>query len=283
MASENPENPVRPNQTTTDSNSEASDHNQEANNSAPPSVASPATQPCPQHPEITCNTNRDWIDKTTLAFEGFGLFLLLVYTVATIIYACITHRQWKEMQTQTSIQRDASINSERAWVGLDGRITIDVLETVPRLKVESHYSIKNFGNGPALKVVPSGWFWTDAKTLSNLADSACKVVKEFTTGTVPHAPNITLPGPIGSTLFPSQPDKETIGSHDDPWQGEGQPGLKHFWFIGCVAYLDQFQVVHWTRFCMEPDFFPHPINKDIPLKFCALYNDTDDPAKKQER
>jgi hypothetical protein len=80
---------------------------------------------------------------------------------------------------------------------------------------------------------------------------------------------------MGYTIFPSQDQKETIGSPTDPWQGDAEPNLKHFWFVGCVAYLDQFKTAHWTRFCMEPDLLSRPMNKEIPLQFCALYNDTD--------
>jgi hypothetical protein len=101
----------------------------------------------------------------------------LIIAWAGLIVACITgavfYRQLKEMQEQTRIQQDTGINTERAWIGMDEPVKIDVLETVPRLKVEAHYRIKNFGHGPALKVFPSGWFWTDSKTLGNLAKSAC--------------------------------------------------------------------------------------------------------------
>ena len=65
---------------------------------------------------------------------------------------------------------------------------------------------------------------------------------------------------------------------------DAQPNLRHFWFVGCTAYVDQFQISRWTRFCMEPNFYErHAINKDVPLKFCALYNDTSDTEETTKR
>jgi hypothetical protein len=224
----------------------------------------------------TCNTKRDWIDKATLALEAFGLLVIVAYTVTTIVYAVITHRQWGEMREQTRIEREAAINSERAWVGLDGSVTIDMLKIAPQLKVESHYIVKNFGHGPAFKVFAYGQFWDSPKLYQNVAKTACNGPIEFATGTVPTVPRIPNPGPMGYTLFTNQTHQEAVGSPRDPWQGAGEPDLKHFWFIGCVAYLDQFKTLHWTRFCMEPDFSLQNFNKDTALRFCALYNDAGD-------
>ena len=185
---------------------------------------------------------------------------------------------WQEMQTQTGIQRDASINAQRAWVGLDEPIVVNELQLIPTLKVASHYSIKNFGRGPALKVVSEAWFETDPDMLPNMVKANCDSATAFASGTVRLGPKVRNPGPMGYTLFPNQPHNETIGTLEVPFQSAALPQLKHFWFIGCIGYLDQFNTVRWTRFCMEPDFYsPQIIRKDMPLKFCALYNDTDQP------
>lgn len=208
---------------------------------------------------------RKWI---TLGIEVVGLAGLLVY-------ACVTYEMWGEMHAQT-------VNSTRAWVGLDGPIQLDALETLPRLLVESHYTIRNFGHGPALKVMQSGWFETNPKLSDATANFACDSAVAFATGTVPHGPDVTLPGPIGYSLFPNQSHAGAIGSPGNPWQGEAQPSMSHFWLIGCVAYLDQFRTVHWTRFCMEPEIGQRTMNKDVPLAFCARYNDTDETQEKQK-
>ena len=198
--------------------------------------------------------------------------------VAAVIYAGVTYCMLIAIQKQTRIQREASINTERAWVGLDEPITIDALEIVPQLKVEAHYRVKNFGHGPAFKVFPYGRFEDDPKLQPNVAKTACYGPIDFATGKIPRQP-----GPMGYTLFTNQERRETMGSPSDPWQGPPEPNLKHFWFVGCVAYLDQFKTVHWTRFCVEPDFMPRLINKEIPLQPCALYNDTDDSEYSSDR
>jgi len=196
---------------------------------------------------------------------------------AVVWYACVTNSMWKEMQRQTKIQRDASINQERAWVGLNGSVITDVLQAMPKVRIGGRYSIENFGHGPALKVFPNSmpvWEYKGAD-YRKTAEMVCVPAIEFATGTVPYGPGVSNPGPMGYTLFPGQIHDEQIG--DGPWEGEGlTKPMQHFWFIGCVAYLDQFKAVHWTRFCMESSFTHQPINKDTPLQFCALYNDAGD-------
>ena len=199
-----------------------------------------------------------------------------------VYYACITEQMWKEMQHQTNIQRNTGINSERAWVGLDGPVTIDALQLAPIFGFESHFVVKNFGSGPAFKVVAQGWPETDSTVFDNLGKSVCQGPIEFTTGTVPHGPAVINPGPFGYMLFPSQTHMEYTGSPIDPWTGPPLPNLKHFWFIGCIAYVDQFRVLHWTRFCMEPVYVPQPMRKDIHLQFCSRYNDADDTQRQEE-
>jgi hypothetical protein len=186
--------------------------------------------------------------------------------IAASAYATISYFQWKEMQKQ-------NVNSVRAWVGLDQQITIDALEMSPQLAADLHYSIKNFGHGPAFKVVTTGFFETDMKTFDGTAQFVCESAVHFATGTVPMSPELHNPGPMGYVLFPDQ-----LHQQIDRWRGQGVPGATHFRYIGCVAYLDQFKNVHWTRFCMEPELSGQPMNQNVRLAFCSLYNDTDETA-----
>jgi hypothetical protein len=239
----------------------------------PSAVAQPQAKPSPHGYKITCDKKRDWVDKATLGMEGFGLFVLIVYTIATIVYACITHNMWKETQEQTRIQRKTAINSERAWVGLDIPITLDAIGIRSnQLLIKGHYSLKNFGHGPALKVVQSGMFVDTNESMEiqgREADFFCDSSMKFATGTVPMQAPLKQPAPFGHTLFPGQPDNYPIEN-----QGPIETA-KFFRFIGCVAYLDQFKTVHWTRFCMERR--PGDSAQVPKLDFCAMYNDTDQP------
>jgi hypothetical protein len=113
----------------------------------------------------------------------------------------------------------------------------------------------------------------------NVGKYICSGPIGFVTNTLPHGPQVHSPGPMGYVLFPGRTHPEEIGS--EIWTGPPVKAIKHFWFIGCIAYLDQFNTVHWTRFCMEPSYFaPQPITKDTPLQFCSLFNDTDDNKEK---
>lgn len=85
MTSENPENPVKGEQPAAHGDNKTTDHPQETKPTAPPIAAQSRTQPCAKHYEVTCNKKRDWIDKMTLWFEGFGLFVLTGVAHWTII------------------------------------------------------------------------------------------------------------------------------------------------------------------------------------------------------
>jgi hypothetical protein len=275
VTSENPENPVHGDKSEPRAERKASEQTNDSKPEVPLTTAQPQAAPSPHHCEITCKTKRDWVDKAPLGLEGFGLFVLIVYAIATIEYACITNKMWKEMQEQTRIQRDTSINSERAWVGLDTPVTLDAIETQSaRVAIKGHYSFKNFGHGPAVKVIQSGNFiqQTNLEMEKREADFYCNSSVKFATGTVPVGGEMKQPPPFGYTLFPNQGHDESID-----YQG-GIDTLKFLQFIGCVAYIDQFKTVHWTRFCMQRR--PGDTAKIPKLDFCSLYNDTDQPKEK---
>jgi hypothetical protein len=227
-------------------------------------------QPVTTH-KVADNTNKPGLKKFEVAIQIAAL-------CAVIYYACTTEKMWKEMQKQTRVQQSVGVNAERAWVGLNGSIATDVLEAVPKFKIGAHYSIKNFGHGPALRVFPYGEPVWDAENVNyeNVAKQACTGPIEFATGTIPVGPGVRNPGPMGYILFPDQIHQEQIGQ--GPWEGDPLPKpMRHFWFIGCIAYIDQFKTLRWTRFCMEPSVSAlQPLSEDTPLQFCALYNDAGD-------
>jgi hypothetical protein len=217
-------------------------------------------------------------------------FVAFAALIAAIASACFSYRAFREAQNQAKaaqdanrIAREALHRSQRAWVGLDGQLTVDVFDTTPRLRVESHYKIKNLGNSPAINVITTGWFESDPKNWALTAKFTCDSAKGFATGSVPQGTEFKGPGPMGYVLLPNQTHDAAIGSASEPWQGPGIPDLKHFAFIGCVAYVDQFGDVHWSRFCIGPDpSIKQPVTKEVKLEFCSLYNDTDDNEQKND-
>jgi hypothetical protein len=141
------------------------------------------------------------------------------------------------------------------------RFQIDSFETSPRIKIQAHYQIRNFGHGPALKISPVPWVVVPGakQDADHMAESICDSAIKFATGTVPSAPRIN-PGPLGYVLFPDGKRTEKPS-----WQDDANSRVDNFEIMACVAYLDQFNTAHWARFCMTPDIFaPRPVNKDTP-------------------
>jgi hypothetical protein len=205
--------------------------------------------------------------------HGWKSVLEILTFVSVLAYAVISYRMWREMQTQT-------VNSERAWVGLGDPIVIDgIAGSGNQVKIRGHYTIKNFGHGPALKVVgPFGIFEDPVPKLEmerRVTQSFCDSAVKFATGSVPLVGS-EQPGAFGRILFPDQYAEATID-----FNGSTET-LKHLRFIGCVGYLDQFDKPHWTKFCMErAPGDSTPFDKIPTLQYCAMYNETD-PAKSVE-
>lgn len=150
MSLENSDNSIEQNQSTEHSNSEPTTNPKEAKAATPPPMAKTTPQPCSQHPELTCNTKRDWIDKTALCLEGFGLFVLIVYTIATI---AIWYANKKAAEAAESAANTASDtlrevrNEQRPWVVIkDASVNLTPMTTA---KVEAVFT--NAGHSPALE------------------------------------------------------------------------------------------------------------------------------------
>jgi hypothetical protein len=214
-----------------------------------------------------------------VALETFALLFAAVAAIAAAFAAYYSYGQLQEMQRQ-------SANAARSWIGyqLDGQtglpFTIDDVEVSPRLSVTAHYTIENFGNGPAIKVIPSYFVVTDLnKTIEGReADFICESSKKFSTGTVPIGAGVSNPGPLGYVLFPKQ-----TYSRREPWGGDAQPSLKWLYVMGCAAYMDQFKAWHWTRACVLVGDGNSPVSNSSPRMMCTLYNDTDETGDQDRR
>jgi hypothetical protein len=145
----NPENPANNQQAKPNTGAEPNKQSTDSAPEPPSAVAEPQAKPSPHCYKITCDGKRDWIDKATLGLEAFGLFVLIVYTSATIVYACITYKMWIEMQTQSGNQRSTFMVDQRAWVGVDVKVTAvnHVTHTI-----DFEVILKNTGKTPALNV-----------------------------------------------------------------------------------------------------------------------------------
>jgi len=265
MPSENSENPVESNQPAEHGDSKATGHSQETETPAPPIVAPPTTQPCPKHTDITCNTKRDWIDKTTLGFEAFGLLVLIVYTIATIAI-WRANKQSADAATRSTANADRSFRQdERAWMAFkfaEGSLTLTIGKPflVPT-------ELTNVGKTPAKNVrgnIVVGVFKKgeslDFTYTSGHANYGIRAGTMFPTGKIiesfeaikhgkEHAEPIIFTPPLKDELFSAQ----------------------SFLIVhGRIAYNDIFGTEHWTTYCR---YVLHP---ELISEECTRYNDTDD-------
>jgi hypothetical protein len=111
------------------------------------------TLPSPPNPGNPCQCCHHRIPRWKIALD-VGMFLATVGAfIAAAIYAGITHRMWTEMQQQTCIQREATTNAKRAWIGLSETPKVQVSSLAGKTySANTELSIKNFGEGPAQNV-----------------------------------------------------------------------------------------------------------------------------------
>ncbi len=204
------------------------------------------------------------------------IYLQILALCGLAIYCYFTYGLWIESQKQTA-------SAARGWLGFTQQgvdnlpVVIDNVQTSPSFIVDAHYTIENFGNGPAIKVMQSSWIETDPKMIEKTAAFACEGAKRFSTGTVPMTSDVHNPGPMGYILFPKQTHSELIH-----WRGNDPQSGQWIYVIGCVAYVDQFRKWHWTRFCVLTGTGVIPLPGGSKQTLCTLYNDTDETGEKDE-
>jgi hypothetical protein len=196
---------------------------------------------------------------------------------------------WKEIQKQTLIEQWTAVNAERAWLGVDvGKdpdhpIQVDELSVKlnpVQLTVTASYRIKNFGHGPAFEVRTQGFITTEERIMVTNATDECQMVRVTEAlGVFPPHGRILFPGDSFINFFGGVPDH--------PFVIRPFPNDTLLYFVGCVAYTDQFEIPHWTRFCFTNSPYAATnfaqLNKDTPLVPYVTYNDTDEIYQKVKR
>jgi hypothetical protein len=230
------------------------------------------------------NWVREWLTNPTR--KRFTWVEITNIVLTAVIAAAALGSAWI-FEGQLTVMKDTSINSERAWLGVDmgpdpnHPVKISVLRLIPpRLVVVSSYRIKNFGHGPAFKIATTEWVTTDAKDMEEWAKFSCESAMHFTEGTIPVS-GIPQPPPTGRMLFLEGFFDKPIGQPESPFVGSGVPDAKFVFFIGCITYKDQFGQSHWTRFAfLSPEWTPRVVlDENVPLHMYGMYNDADDDAE----
>lgn len=131
MTLENPEHPISPQQAAINAGEKTTEHSDKPAPPSLPSFTKPHLPPTSHKREITCNTKRDWIDKMTLGFEGFGLVVLIIYTITTVLLWRTAHNTLVEGRQATADQlsrldsyvteakkaNTISLAANRPWIG----------------------------------------------------------------------------------------------------------------------------------------------------------------------
>lgn len=215
--------------------------------------------------EITCNIKRDRIDKMTIFFEGFGLFVLVVYAIFTILIWRANKKAAEAAKGANEAAHQALVRSNRPWIGQNTAPYFADNPTVTTNSVKSAgiaIEIHNFGASPALHVnmdvipdvmnppsSPETFFQqsdNDIKAACRMADMITKQTEGFAYAGGKQAQIKNPAG--GQTIFPNGSASYLMPINLQMGQGttEGH-GLDLF---GCIAYRDQFdETVHHTTFC----------------------------------
>jgi hypothetical protein len=224
-----------------------------------------------------------WLNRRTFIATLFTALFAGGLLIVTSKYARYTYRMWGEMQQQTCIQREASINTERAWVGLDSppKVEVDSLKQ-KRFTAQITLTAKNFGKGPALNTVADVRFATHGHVLETITAS-CDLISPFV-GLKPNRP-VSSSEDIskfqwGQELFTNQPFFNGTNYSGDSADIIGQ----EVFIVGCIVYKDQFGNPHWTKFSYSTGPYVSDVVRD-PSSFKHLYissanNYTDDVEKK---
>lgn len=223
------------------------------------------------------------VDQWLIAISTFGLLIAAI--VAGVIYGHqlgAMKRTLRETQQQTCIQREASINAERAWIGLANTPQVEITSLQQKQFLANiHIEIENFGKGPAFNVYSLSRFATHGH-IQDVIETNCNLIFPFV-GLHPFPANLGLSTTqTGSLIFPGQPPisagTSTEGNSTDILGQE-------VFVVGCIVYRDQFQRPHWTKFSYSTGPLVSQVVRDSSA-FRHLYistgnNSTDDAQKPQ--
>jgi hypothetical protein len=261
-----PENPIDPQQAATDTHGKSDKQTNDPKAQVAPAAAQPQTKPPKEHCEVTCNTKRDWIDWATLALEGFGLAVLIVYTIATIAIWCANKRVAEDTH-KSVVNADRNFRlDERAWVS-------------PHITTGDFRDKRLFGDGSPL-VVPIV-FQNTGKTPA-IHVQTC-VIAEFVKNDTPTVdtscpdkaknpgfdlifPNDHIIRPCITTGKCNVADNDPEGLLRIPLRDDLLKGRKALYLRGRVDYRDIFNHPHWVTFCSMLLIMP-PTQGGLPYTF----------------
>jgi len=179
-----------------------------------------------------------------------GLLYLYAYLQAT-------KKSANAAEQSARVAKDTLVTINRPWIGIEG---------IPTVRKNSEhwyidFSVKNFGNSPALYAVPLSGLVTTAEEVNKALERYCTEGEKRTSSGEDNS------GPLGEHGYVLFPDK--IAQLQTPLQTAAMLGNQQniASFVGCVTYVDQFgkRPVHHTSFCYSAKT---PLVADKPMFAC---------------
>lgn len=267
------ENPIDNNESQQDADRETKKQANHASQEVPLRPTESQTKITPYHCQVTCNKTRDWIDKGTLGLEGFGLFVLIVYTVFTGFMWC-ANKQAANAATSAAKTAAAALHfDQRAWIVV-GR--------------------KTFQWKPNERMIFPGFIVNTGKTPAKHSHSMIRAVFlskddipefDYSPGTGHPLvvsedqlmyPNADNPLPIQIPVYKKGTMTHEVVLNNRQNDLAMASGDAYILIYGETTYEDVFGVHHWLHNC---DIFP---SNNILFPFlskatatCVAYNDID--------
>jgi hypothetical protein len=202
MSLENPETPVSPKQAAPNAQREADEHTSDPNPPVTPTAKKPELNPPAHKYEVTCNKQRDWIDKASFGLEAFGLFVLVIYAVATIAIWC-ANKKAADAAYNASVTASRQLEmADRPWLKEEVKSVSDFNFQNGTISWAVSINAQNVGHSVATETFP------DARIIAiqgaDLIDAPRKKVTEICEGMPKRFHSVkAVPGLWNNSIFPS--------------------------------------------------------------------------------
>lgn len=193
------------------------------------------------------DTERNASEKRKQRRDRWRLFIEVLVLIAVAGYGLVAYHQWREMQNTTTIL----LNGQLPWVGVEWPVLLKnpISLTPDNMDFVVAATLKNFGHSPALYAFPFAYQVWDPFQISQQQGFACEGADDMESGK--STKNISsLPG-FGPVIFPQSTLPWSNGFSSNAPVNENARRFLRLYIAGCIAYRDQGNALHHTRWCVQ--------------------------------